>query len=379
MRFSAKSLLVGAACFLFATTASAQDYCGYDGPWEQSDLSMTGGQGGGAFCETKWQDGIVMKGVEVWADDGGVIAVQFTYSDGTLSPIWGRTGGSTGHGRIDWDPESDTIKNVVTWGNGVAQYLGRVVIETQSGKSLDVGRKPEAHQSDWPMPVHSGIMLAAFGGSGTRIDRLGFIFLKSKVKHVTVDDVKFEDTPEELNKRKQGIATETVDWADHTNNHDTAEETYTFAKNEGREVWKAYTIRSTASFGFKEAIEVSGELLGIGAKSNTELSFGVETGREETNTWRDTVTINYSIATKLAPGQRVYCRSYCQKGTYDGSFTATVTMKLEDGTEFKFKEKGTMKQLMYTQATSECDDKPFTDGPGAEHFHSNRRAVKFIA
>lgn len=58
-------LLLGAAA-LFSAVVHAQDDCG-EGPW--SDVSYTGGDGGGRFCATKWKAGVVVTGVEVWASD----------------------------------------------------------------------------------------------------------------------------------------------------------------------------------------------------------------------------------------------------------------------------------------------------------------------
>jgi hypothetical protein len=57
-------LLLGAAALLSAVV-SAQDDCS-SGPW--TDVLIIGGEGGGPFCATKWKSGVVVTGVEVWAN-----------------------------------------------------------------------------------------------------------------------------------------------------------------------------------------------------------------------------------------------------------------------------------------------------------------------
>jgi hypothetical protein len=57
-------LFIGAAALLSAVV-SAQDDCS-SGPW--TDVNIVGGDGGGAFCATKWKAGVVVTGVEVWAN-----------------------------------------------------------------------------------------------------------------------------------------------------------------------------------------------------------------------------------------------------------------------------------------------------------------------
>lgn len=183
MYFSPRKLLIAAACLLTAVRASD---CS-DGPWQ--DVQWVGGQGGGDFCATKYKQGVVITGVEVWANKGGVRAIQFYYSDGTNSGQFGKIDGDR-HGRLDWDPAVDGISQVKSWGNGRGQHLGRVQIRTKKGAELDVG-KDTSGQDTFESKTASGIMLGAFGRSGDLVDSLGFLFLKSKIERITIDDVVF--------------------------------------------------------------------------------------------------------------------------------------------------------------------------------------------
>jgi hypothetical protein len=199
MFFSPKKLLAGAACLLLAASSVAAEWC-EGGPWE--DLLVIGNtKGGGRFCATKWSEGTVMTGLEVWANKKGVMGIQFYYSDGSSSPLYGKIDGDRTK-RLDWDPAVDTITQVRSWGNGRGQFLGRVEIKTAKGGHLDVG-KDTGGQDTFEYNVGSGIMLGAFGTSGDLVDSLGFYFLRSKIDKITMDDIVFDETPEMLNERME--------------------------------------------------------------------------------------------------------------------------------------------------------------------------------
>jgi hypothetical protein len=319
MLFSPKKLLLGAACLLFAGFAAADD-C-EQGPWQ--DVTSTGGGGGNRLCATKWKDGRVITGIEVWANKGGVQAVQFYYSDGTNSDAFGKLTDDK-HARLDWDPSVDGISQIKTWGNGKGEYLGRVYVRTKKGAELDVGKDTNG-QNTFETKVASGIMLGAFGASSDRIDSLGFLFLKSTVAKVSVQDVVFAETPEELNKRMEGLETVVLDYADHTNDHPEANETFTFGKSEDRKTSKKFTNTATNTFGFSHAMELSGKILDLGAKSTTTLSYQYSKATAEESSEEKSVTLTYTVATSLKPGQRVFCRATAMSGVYNGNYDATVS------------------------------------------------------
>jgi hypothetical protein len=170
-----------------------------NGPW--TDVSSTGALNGQLWCQTKYTDGIIITGIEAWATDDEVTGLQFYYSDGKSGRQYGKANGGK-RGRLDWDPAVVRISQVKTWGNGNAKSLGRVYIRTTDGRELDIG-KDTSGQDAFETNVASGVMLGAFGNSGWIIDRLGFLFLKSEVINVSVDDIVFADTPENLNARRQ--------------------------------------------------------------------------------------------------------------------------------------------------------------------------------
>lgn len=320
MFFSPKKLLLGATCILFAGSAVADD-C-EQGPW--TDVFSVGGPGGvNSFCGTKWKDGIVVTGLEVWASKDAVTGVQLYYSDGTDSGLFGKQNDQKTQ-RVDWDPSNDNISQLKMWGNGRGQYNGRIQLRTKTGIELDVG-KDTTGQDTYEIKVNSGIMLGAFGKSGDNIDIIGFLFLKSTIDKISIEDVAPQDTPEELNARKEGLKTVTLDYADHTNDHPEANETFTFAKSVDQKRSKKWSTTATKTYGVSEAIGVSGALLGIGLSSTTTLSYDYSNAKTEETSEEETVSLTYSVSTALKPGQRVFCRAVAETGVYNGNFDATVS------------------------------------------------------
>lgn len=217
MFFSPRKLLLGAA--LLSPFIAAADKCS-DGPWR--DVQRVGGGGGGAFCETKWDEGTVIDGLEVFADDGAVRGIRFFFSDGTDKMIGEE--GAKKQGKIQWDPAQEIVKQLRLWGNGNGKYLGRISLTTtllgkedEVKQSLDVGKNTNGQDTFEPK-VASGVILGAFGSFGEKIDNLGFLFLKSKVKSMGLEDVDFpDDTAEELNNQMSGLETQVVHTGEHFN------------------------------------------------------------------------------------------------------------------------------------------------------------------
>ncbi|KAL5413674.1 hypothetical protein PMIN03_003563 [Paraphaeosphaeria minitans] len=378
MFFNPRSLLLGAAALFMSGLAAAD--CS-NGPW--INVLYVGGQGGGEWCNTKYGSGVVVTGMEVWASSKAVRAVQFYYSDGSNSDMVGKLDDVAEHQRIDWDPSNDGISQLKTWGNGNGKYLGSVYLRLKSGGELSVGKKTDG-QKVYEPDVQSGIMLGAYGRSGDSIDGMGVLFLKSKVSKVTIEDVQFADNVDSLNERMQGLSTMMIDYADHTNNQVNATDSFTFSKKQSRTVTKTYTTTAAKTYGITEAVEVSGELLGIGAKSTTTLKFETTLTDMSSDATADTTELTYQTSTTVPPGGKVYCRATAMSGVYNGSYSANVKIWLEDGSDFTFSQGGKLNQVSWSQASSECQNTAFTDDlPTADAPLSiqnlDKRAIKFLA
>jgi hypothetical protein len=182
----------------------------------------------------------------------------------------------------------------------------------------------------------------------------------------------------------QGLNTMIIDYADHKNNQVNATDDFSFSKKQARTVTKTYTTTAALTFGITEAVEISGELLGIGGKSTTTLKFETTLTDSSSEATADTAELTYQTSTTVPPGGKVYCRATAMSGVYKGKYDATVKIWLEDGSDFSFSQGGELDQVTWSQASSECQNDPFTDDlPTAEAPISienlDKRAIKFIA
>jgi len=329
MVFNPKSLLVGATALFFTGLVSAQNTTSpapaagscTGGPWKEPQY--TGAEVGTEFCHTKFKDGIVMNGIEVWSAKKNIEAVQFYYSDGTNSGMIGKVNKEKENKRIEWDSATDGISQVRLWTDKKGESLGRIYIRTKNGQELNLGKEGKTDPVE--TVVNTGMLLGVSGRADEVVNGLSFLFMGSAIDKITVQDVKFEDTPEELNKRMQGLQMMILDYADHTNAMTDSNETFTFGKTETRTQSKEYSTTQTHTIGAKQSWGVTGTLLGvIGATSTTELSYSYANAKTESNRQETSVSLNYVVATMLKPGQRVFCRATAMFAQYKGDYTSNV-------------------------------------------------------
>ncbi|KAF2678211.1 hypothetical protein K458DRAFT_436110 [Lentithecium fluviatile CBS 122367] len=391
MFFNPKALLLGATALFFSGLVSAQNGTAQEGscdggPWKTP--IYTGAEAGTAFCHTKYQDGVVMSGIEVWSAKKNIEAIQFYYSDGSNSGTIGKIDKEKEHMRLDWDPASDGLSQVKMWADKKGESLGRIYLRTKNGQELNLGKEGDTDPVE--TQVQSGMLLGASGRADGMVNGLSLLFLGSKVDKITLSDVVFDETPEELNKRMQGLQMTILDYADHTNAMQDSNETFTFGKTETRTQSKEYSTTQTHTLGFTHSVEISGKLMGIGMSASNELSYSYANAKTETSSTQTTVSLNYVSATMLKPGQRVFCRATAMFGQYKGDYTSTMNVELEDGTVWKFRADGTMEQIAWSQASSKCQSDPFpadaaVPAPGGSAPPSNstapaaRRALPFLA
>jgi hypothetical protein len=201
MKFT--SALVGLAA-LFSVGVLAASDCD-TGPFHGGISWVGGSEGGDDFCATKWKQGIVITGIEAWANHETLRAIQFKYSDGSLSEVYGRADGEK-NARIEWESTKTHVEKITLWGNGIGTRTGRIYVRLSDGKELDVGKDTRG-QTPYEQKVDSaqtgGILLGAFGRRGFDVNALGFIFLGSKVKKIKIEDITLDDDIKTLNAKQQ--------------------------------------------------------------------------------------------------------------------------------------------------------------------------------
>jgi hypothetical protein len=341
MVFNPKSLVVGATALLFSGLVSAQNSTAppssgnstapsteascTGGPWKEP--KYIGAETGTEFCHTKFQEGVLMSGIEVWSTKKQIEAVQFYYSDGSNSGTIGKVVKEKEHKRLEWDSATDGIGQIRLWTDKKGETLGRIFIRTKNGEELDLGKEGKTDPVE-PM-TNTGMLLGVSGRADDMVRGLSFLFMGSKIDKITVEDLVFEETPEELNKRMQGLQMMILDYADHTNAMTDSNETFTFGKTETRTQSKEYSTTQTHTIGAKQTWGVTGTLLGIAsATSTTELSYSYANAKTESSKQETSVSLNYVVATMLKPGQRVYCRATAMFAQYKGDYTSNVSFSV---------------------------------------------------
>lgn len=200
MFYSRERIIAAAAALATLVGASSATACD-DGPFSASYVIGKAG-GGGAFCETKWQDGKTITGIEVWAAKWMIEGLQFSYSDGTKGALMGyTTADGDRHAGIFWD-EGDTITKMQWWKNHDQNGISKIIVETKGGKKLEKGNGQTRGDPD-DIPVGSGILLAARGSYGAWVNNIDFRFMGNVAQTALVSKVKYDEDINDWNKRQK--------------------------------------------------------------------------------------------------------------------------------------------------------------------------------
>lgn len=333
------------------------------------------------FCATLWDSGIPITGLDVWYDEAeGINAVAVSYSNGDKSAPYGVPGSSPGYQSFTWDYSQTFIESLSLWGNGGGGQLGNIRLVLTDGRTLDVGNRKDTRskKTEFVIDVASGIMLG-FGGWGADNIKQGyFLFLRSQIDRIEMTNPVFDDSPENLNAEQRGLQTVMLDYSDHLNANEGANETFTFANQIQKTDSTTTTSQITHTFGTKITIGWEAKLLTFDLKNSLELSYQYSDQRSEAVTTQTQVQVSWSAATTLKPGQHVYCRATAMYGQADLGYTATINVLLKDGSSWSFSEHGTYSQVAWSQASSVCQDHDFLQSE-KQQLPANKRAVKFIA
>ncbi|PGH27597.1 hypothetical protein AJ80_00610 [Polytolypa hystricis UAMH7299] len=362
MALAALGCLLTLSAAFSSQLATRQSACD-SGPWARP-IRPVGGMGGYPFCETRWRDGLIMKGMEVWADNGRVRGIEFTYSDGSISTLYGERGGEK-RGRIDWNAaEGDAINSITLYGDGRGRRVGRIIVRTQSGKELDVGKNTSG-QDAFAMTVGSGVLVGAFGHSGADIDNLGFLFLASKIQKVDISDLVLDSEIDIEKDNQVGISVVTLDEVQYYNNHATDDVTnFEFSNSHTRTNSYTYSQATTDMWGLSVSVTLAIKPFGIGG----EVESGFQWEHTKTSTTQTTksmeVTLQYKVSADVKSGETILCKSQSAQGEVYGGYTSKVTLTFEDGTQWSYSERGTVAAMSYSEAFAECKriDRPDTTG-----------------
>ena len=319
-----------------------------------------GGDGGSPFCETAWGGSYQpISEVQVWTDKVRIRGMQATYADGTISKMYGQRDETAASVKVDYS-KGERFKTVTTYGTGDGKQLGHIYMETSAGQKLDIGKDTKGITAR-EINVGGGVLLGWYGNGGNDIDRMAFLFISSDIESIEVGDMKFPNPPKDGDDMQPLILSQ----QHYYNAQSSGNATWNFSGQQTQTSSKTFKQSTTGTFGDSIALEISGEILGVGAKATNTFSWEVSHTTETDSTTTEGINLTWGQGGSLLPGKGVSCSAYAQKGQGNFDYDAKVTMKLKDGSTYSYSEKGTLEAVAYSQAyISVKDDNSSSAPPG---------------
>ncbi|KAF2203928.1 hypothetical protein GQ43DRAFT_410520 [Delitschia confertaspora ATCC 74209] len=356
-------IIVGTVTLFSATAAAVRiGDCAGDGGgiWQNQEKIKAIGAAddykdhGDPFCETKYKQGVVINEIEVWANSEVVRGIRFGYSDGTSSSTHGKAEGDRNQ-KIQWDSAHDKVEKITVWGNGIGTRVGKIQIETLSGKKLEVGRDIKK-QTPYELEVGGGIILASYGAQGFDINKIGFLVIAEPVQHVTISDVVFADDIKAQYAKKQGIESKVL-YSTTFENNQKLNQTFSFWNTITKTIERSVTETLTTAWGTTVTMELSAEFMGIGPSFGLQERFDITYAQAEEEKTAKTTTLTWHHDGTVPVGGIVGCVAYTESGSMDSDYTSTVTVDIGlNGKKFQFKENGHLKSMGWAQAQSVCGE-----------------------
>ncbi|KAF8580325.1 hypothetical protein K439DRAFT_313084 [Ramaria rubella] len=315
-------------------------------------IHLIGGQTGGEeFTACQWVQGssaLVVKGLDVWFHSQYLRGIQVTYSNNSRSLVFGSDDNS--HSSIVFTP-GELVTSLTLWGNGIGTRAGRIRLTTNRDQTLEVG-KDTSGQTAYDIDTGAGLLVGMCGRSGVDIDQLGAIFLKYKVIHVSIRDIKYDP---DLSNTAEGICIfEVALNKAHFTNPASAKgpKTWTFGGSASRTTSTTYNQTTGNTFQPSAAVEVSAKPFGIGGKvTSTGFQWphqnSVTTGTSVSNL----LTFTWGLTGELQPGEEIVCLAAVQRGEGRTNYDATVIVELENGATNEFKERGVFQNVAFTEVS----------------------------
>ncbi|CAG8951795.1 hypothetical protein HYFRA_00005599 [Hymenoscyphus fraxineus] len=366
MKFYSTTTLGATAAVLFSLAAAQDPKCD-SGPL-LAGSTLGNGKNGGYYCDTKWDAGVTVTGITLWASKDHMRGFKLTYSNQAQGPLHGTEDGDR-KTACKWD-EGDPIKSLKLWkAERNEDMLGWVEIETESGKKCGDGSDRE-RWGNTIAKTHSGILAGARGTSGAGIDSIEFLFMDAKAMKAEIINLEFDENLDDWNKKRQGITTVSLQEVVITNSNplNGSSKTYTFengiTKDKKQEITQSYKNTFGVKVGVAVEAEVKVPLFG-GSKLtvSTETSYEYETMKSETGSTTISVPLKWTESGPIAPQMAVHCKSQALSGEYDAKYTSTVRITMANGRTFDLKQPGHFSSTGWSSAFSDCKEVPVKNAP----------------
>jgi len=224
----------------------------------------------------------------------------------------------------------------------------------------DKGREWYATGRSWwntmPQGVDcgSGLFVGVGGRSGNEIDRAGLVFLKSKVKKITIRDLKYKnqeawDHPETIG----GLEGHVLMRGEYMNNGPGEILNWSFENSDTRTTTTTFSQNSTTGYGANVEVSVEGKILGVGTSAKAGFQYNWSTSTTRSTEEKRDMTIRWGpISGQLKIGEGVVCQALTFHGKASLDYSAQVVVTFEDSKQpaISYREDGTLGQALWSQA-----------------------------
>ncbi|TGO22049.1 hypothetical protein BPAE_0184g00010 [Botrytis paeoniae] len=322
----------------------------YNDPWLESNGLVGGNHNSdydAIYFDDQWASkGIMVKTIDVWHDTHCLKGIRVRFTDEN-SKMYGN---NDGENRSFTFARGELCTSFRIWGNGVGTRTGKIRIETDKGRSFECG-KDTSGQTSYSQKVGSGLLAGLWGYYNTSMDgniiSLSTSFLKP-IRSIT-SEITYDDLPIGMSDMSQL----TLDSGKFSNKTD---ETTQWELNDSTEktISQTWSQSSTETFGVSMSIKAGiPEIVDIEAGAKWELS---NTSNHETSeTYTKVLDWNYQGTVK--PHKTAIIKVTAWEGNTRLYYTSKVTVTVEGGQSFTFKEDGQFAGVAYsdTEITNETD------------------------
>uniref|UniRef100_A0A3B3SXG6 Jacalin-type lectin domain-containing protein n=1 Tax=Paramormyrops kingsleyae TaxID=1676925 RepID=A0A3B3SXG6_9TELE len=279
-----------------------------------------------------WVGGWQVKALKVWLTDDQ--SKQFGIPAGDYSEFTFEDG--------------EQITSLSLWDNGAGTRLGAIKFGTNRRREFF------AYMTEWPLKKEhqvdtgSGICMGIKGGSGTDIDRLGFVFINT-IKSTVLTKVQYT-----FHQLVPSVAVEKIGSMTYQNTFTAPQEYKTKTSMKITEKF-SWSVPNKMSSTFKMKVHA-----GIPEVVENKTGFSYKLGSESTydleNTEEKTELINFTV--NIPPGKTVKADITIGQAPVDLPYTGTVKITCLDDSVLEIPTSGTYKGLTYTSAKAGVKELP---------------------
>ncbi|ORY07017.1 hypothetical protein BCR34DRAFT_590424 [Clohesyomyces aquaticus] len=223
-----------------------------------------------------------------------------------------------------------------------------MTMQVGSGTKLFECKSDIGSYAGEPQDLAIGILIGAFGSSGSDINSLGLMFLHGSVGEAQIVDMKFPDSLEDMNHQKKGMDMVTLKPQTFKNGgrEGSGNQTFPFSSRETRQNSRKFTKTDSKTFGTSVPLKVGGKV---------------------------PIPEVMEISTELT--------TTSMSGHYATDYINIVNIKLASGQEFKIEKPSHVEYMGVTQALVESKIVPIAElpGDGKGTINVGKRRVDFKA